>query len=96
MKNIRLDQKLKQEEIDDLVRQLEVPLPFAFQDGKIEHVCSSPQETQHSQNIKRGILSAMVNTMDNLKQSQDVKEVCQKQFLLLIIIILNGKLMIYV
>lgn len=52
------------------------PLIFSFQDGQIEHICPSVDEPIWSLNIKRGILSAMQNSMQDLAVSQLVFEVC--------------------
>ncbi|GIY29308.1 apolipophorins [Caerostris extrusa] len=46
--------------IDELKRN---PLPFSWNDGKIEHVCPSPEDSNDVNNIKRAIISAFQNTM---------------------------------
>lgn len=79
MRNVRLQQKGNQEEIDELKQKLEIPLPFAFQDGQIDHICSSDEDSTQSLNIKKGVLSALINTMDRLDQSQEVLEVTYKE-----------------
>ncbi len=55
-------------------------LVFSFQDGQIEHLCPSVDEPVWSLNVKRGILSAMQNSMRNLAASQLVFEVCPSFF----------------
>jgi hypothetical protein len=50
-------------------------LVFSFQDGQIEHICPSFDEPVWSLNVKRGILSAMQNSMRDLAASQLVFEV---------------------
>ena len=50
-------------------------LIFSFQDGQIEHICPSVDEPVWSLNVKRGILSAMQNSMRDLAASQLVFEV---------------------
>lgn len=62
-------------EIDEIIRSLAIPLPFSFQDGAIEHICSSDEDTTKSLNIKKAILSSIINTMERLDQSQEVFEV---------------------
>ena len=52
------------------------PMLFSFQDGHIEHVCPSVDEPVWSLNIKRAILSALQNSMQDLTASQKVFEVC--------------------
>lgn len=51
------------------------PLIFSFQDGQVEHMCPSVDEPIWALNIKRGILSAMQNSMQDLAVSQLVFEV---------------------
>ncbi len=55
-------------------------LVFSFQDGQIEHLCPSVDEPVWSLNVKRGILSAMQNSMRDLAASQLVFEVCPSFF----------------
>lgn len=43
-------------------------LRFAFQDGKIENVCSESDEDERVLNIKRGVLSTFQNSMDQLEK----------------------------
>ncbi|XP_054708310.1 apolipophorins-like [Uloborus diversus] len=74
LRSIRIDQRASHEETSELMRQLEVPMPFAFEDGKIDHVCSSQEESTQSQNIKKGILSSIINTMTEFDVDQMVKE----------------------
>ncbi|VDI80741.1 Hypothetical predicted protein [Mytilus galloprovincialis] len=50
------------------------PLAFSFQDGRIEELCTSIPEKTWVLNIKRGILSAVQNSMDDLTQDQTVQE----------------------
>lgn len=45
-----------------------MPLRFAFQDGKIESVCSESGEDERVLNIKRGVLSTFQNSMQQLDQ----------------------------
>ena len=51
------------------------PLIFSFQDGQVEHLCPSADEPIWSLNIKRGVLSAMQNSMQQLAIAQTVYEV---------------------
>lgn len=74
LRNIRIEQKASQEEIEELRQKLEIPLPFAFQDGQIDHICSSDEDSSHSLNIKKGILSSLINSMERFDESQEVSE----------------------
>ncbi|CAG2186502.1 unnamed protein product [Mytilus edulis] len=49
-------------------------LAFSFQDGRIVELCTSIPEKTWVLNIKRGILSAVQNSMDDLTQDQTVQE----------------------
>ncbi|XP_035206461.1 uncharacterized protein LOC118181423 isoform X3 [Stegodyphus dumicola] len=73
LKEINLEEKATAAETRDLIRRLEIPVPFAFDNGKIENVCPSPEEVPQSLNIKKGILSTLINTMSN-PFSEIVKE----------------------
>ena len=42
------------------------PLIFSFQDGQVEHLCPSADEPVWTLNIKRGVLSAMQNSMQDI------------------------------
>jgi hypothetical protein len=56
-------------------QQLEArPLRFAFQDGKIEQVCSGSDEDERVLNIKRGILSTFQNSMEKLDKNGQFTE----------------------
>lgn len=50
-------------------------LQFAFQDGQIEHLCSSPDEPRWVLNVKRGILSMLQNTMEDWNYEGVIQEV---------------------
>ena len=52
------------------------PLRFAFIDGVIEAVCPESDEPAWVLNIKRGILSALQNSMNSLDQGVATREVC--------------------
>lgn len=52
----------------------EKPLRFAFLDGQIEHICPEEEEAWVL-NIKRGVLSAMQNTMPTLEDDVSTREV---------------------
>ncbi|XP_056021701.1 uncharacterized protein LOC130054813 [Ostrea edulis] len=49
-------------------------LRFSFQDGRIESLCPTESEKTWVLNIKRGILSLIQNTMEDLQVDQKVKE----------------------
>lgn len=53
----------------------EKPLRFAFLDGQIESICPDEEESWVL-NLKRGILSALQNTMTSLEESIVTREVC--------------------
>ncbi|XP_062611985.1 uncharacterized protein LOC134273791, partial [Saccostrea cucullata] len=56
-------------------RQLEEnSLRFSFQDGRIESLCPAESEKTWVLNIKRGILSMIQNTMEDLQVDQKVRE----------------------
>ena len=60
----------------ELRRLLETsPLRFSFQDGVVAELCPDPQEDPWALNIKRGLLSALQNSMDSLQGTQSVQEV---------------------
>lgn len=60
---------------DDFCRQLESqPLRFVFQDGRIESICPSSQDDVRSLNIKKGILSMIQNSMEDLENNEQVQE----------------------
>lgn len=75
LKNVRIEQKSTQEEIDELTQKLYIPMHFAYQDGRIDHVCPSEEESTNSLNIKKAFVSYFINTLDDLAQSQEVSEV---------------------
>ncbi|XP_067677413.1 uncharacterized protein [Haliotis asinina] len=50
------------------------PLRFSFQDGVIEELCPAEGETTWALNTKRGLLTALQNSMDNLDRDQSVFE----------------------
>lgn len=61
---------------DYLLKELEKhSTRFAFQDGKVEHLCSNPDEPVWVTNIKRGILSMFQNTMEDLASESEITEV---------------------
>ncbi|KAG8186038.1 hypothetical protein JTE90_007424 [Oedothorax gibbosus] len=74
LKSVRLEQKLSAVELEDLRSKLELGVRFAWVDGQVEHICPSPEDSKHSLNIKKGLISAMVNTMDKLDTPQEVRE----------------------
>ena len=53
-------------------------LHFSFHDGHISHVCPSPDDVLWSINIKRGILSALQNTMPRFDLSHQSFEVISR------------------
>ena len=55
----------------------EHPLRFSFQDGHIDSLCPSNDESSWVLNIKKGVLAMIQNTMDDLSSDQKVTEVNQ-------------------
>ncbi|GIY08698.1 vitellogenin [Caerostris darwini] len=74
MVDLKIHQKLTEQEIEDFKKHLEIPLLFSWNDETVNYVCPSSQESTHSLNIKKSILSAMVNSVSKLNHSQEVKE----------------------
>ena len=63
-----------------LARALEARgLRFSFQDGRVEALCASDADDAWVVNIKRGVLSALQNSMTTLDDDSTVLEVsfCQ-------------------
>ena len=66
------------DESGEFRRRLErYPLRFSFQDGVVEELCPAEGETTWALNIKRGLLTAVQNSMDNIEKDQKTKEVGQ-------------------
>ncbi|GFS10552.1 microsomal triglyceride transfer protein large subunit [Elysia marginata] len=60
-------------------------LRFSYQDGVVDHVCAGNREEPWALNIKKGILSAFQNSMDDLSKAQnltetDVMGTCETQY----------------
>ncbi|XP_046338509.2 uncharacterized protein LOC124119888 [Haliotis rufescens] len=63
------------DETGEFKRNLErSPLRFSFQDGVVEELCPAEGETTWALNIKRGLLTAVQNSMDSLDRDQSVFE----------------------
>ncbi|XP_046361600.2 uncharacterized protein LOC124138779 [Haliotis rufescens] len=63
------------DETGEFKRNLErFPLRFSFQDGVVEELCPADGETTWALNIKRGLLTAVQNSMDRIDTDQRVKE----------------------
>lgn len=48
------------------------PLRFAFNDGRVGHVCPSSEEPLWVVNFKKGILSNLQNSMPNFEEEKSV------------------------
>lgn len=60
--------------------QLELnALRFSFQDGRVDQLCPSTEELPWSLNLKRGVLSALQNSMRDLNNDARLYEVRRKQ-----------------
>ncbi|XP_037094876.1 LOW QUALITY PROTEIN: uncharacterized protein LOC119114923 [Pollicipes pollicipes] len=79
------------QEVDNMAtfkRELERrPLSFSYQHGRIEDVCSDPNEPVWVLNFKRGLMSTMVNSLRSMEagetrsQETDVTGVCTTDYL---------------
>ncbi|GFU36172.1 vitellogenin-2 [Nephila pilipes] len=58
--------------IDALKRN---PLPFSWDDGKIQHVCPNPEDSNDVNNVKKAIVSAFQNSMRSFEANLFEKEV---------------------
>ncbi|XP_054709196.1 apolipophorins-like [Uloborus diversus] len=61
------------------------PLPFSWNDGKIEHVCPNPEDSNDVNNVKKAILSAFQNSMrsfefDAFNSETDVLGSCDTEY----------------
>ncbi|GFS28462.1 vitellogenin [Trichonephila inaurata madagascariensis] len=74
MTNIKFDKKLSPEELNNLKRETEKPILFVFDNGKVERVCAGPEESTQSLNIKKGVISTFVNTMQDLNRDENKYE----------------------
>ncbi|RUS74819.1 hypothetical protein EGW08_017409 [Elysia chlorotica] len=60
---------------DNFRRGLEASaLRFSYGDGAVEHICTATREEPWVMNVKKGILSAFQNNMDDLRTDQNVTE----------------------
>ncbi|RUS87830.1 hypothetical protein EGW08_004429 [Elysia chlorotica] len=60
---------------DNFRRGLEASaLRFSYEDGAVEHICTATREEPWVMNVKKGILSAFQNNMDDLRTDQNVTE----------------------
>lgn len=66
-------QRLRNAEFSQALEQN--PLRFSFQDGIVEELCPSYDESAWVLNIKRGVLSAFQNTMNAFATDQKLTEV---------------------
>lgn len=48
---------------------------FGFQDGKIEQICAHDEDDIWVVNVKRGLISMIQNSMDDMSSSSFVHEV---------------------
>ncbi|KAF8784743.1 Apolipophorins like protein [Argiope bruennichi] len=70
--------------IDELKRN---PLPFSWNDGKIEHVCPNPDDSNDVNNIKKAMISALQNSMRTFEANLHDREVdvlgsCNTEYIL--------------
>ena len=66
-------EKTKGEPLESSLEEL--PLRFSYSDGHIEEICPETKETTLGLNIKRGVLSALQNTMRRLDLEHAAYEV---------------------
>ncbi|GBM04804.1 Vitellogenin [Araneus ventricosus] len=74
MKNVKINQKLTEEEKEDLKKKLELPLVYSNGDGTFETVCPSLEESTQSLNIKKALISSFVITMSKLDTPEETEE----------------------
>ncbi|GFO07001.1 vitellogenin [Plakobranchus ocellatus] len=60
-------------------------LRFSYQNGVVDHVCAGNREESWALNVKKGILSAFQNSMDDLSKAQNITETdvagtCETQY----------------
>ncbi|XP_014669654.1 PREDICTED: apolipophorins-like [Priapulus caudatus] len=93
LENVEFYSKVNGERVSsDASRQFKVaaeawPLYFAFANGHVEHVCPETDDPRWIVNIKKGILSAIQNTMPNLDNRHstletDVNGICPTEYTL--------------
>ncbi|GFQ73679.1 apolipophorins [Trichonephila clavata] len=68
--NIKFDKKLPKEEHIKLKKEIELTILFEFSDGEVKRICAGPEESTQSLNIKRGVISSIINTMNHLNQDE--------------------------
>jgi len=60
---------------DAFKRALETrPLRFSFQDGRVQELCTTTEESEWVLNLKRGVLSAFQNSMEHFSADHTVQE----------------------
>lgn len=70
------DQLVPAPRSQELRRVLEAtPLRFSYQDGVVAELCPDNREDGWALNVKRGVLSALQNSMERLEGSETVQEV---------------------
>lgn len=70
------DQLVPAPRSQELRRVLEAtPLRFSYQDGVVAELCPDSREDGWALNVKRGVLSALQNSMERLEGSETVQEV---------------------
>ncbi|CAL1271060.1 unnamed protein product [Larinioides sclopetarius] len=74
MKNVKINQKLTEEEKEDLKKKLELPLVYSHGDGTFETVCPSLEESTQSLNIKKALISSFVITISKLDTPEETEE----------------------
>ncbi|GBM04811.1 hypothetical protein AVEN_20242-1 [Araneus ventricosus] len=74
MKAISVNEKMSDEEMEDFKEKLKIPVVISHNDHELKNICPSSEESTQSLNIKRAIVSSMINTMSMLDIPQEVDE----------------------
>ncbi|GFU36165.1 apolipophorins [Nephila pilipes] len=73
MTDVKLLQKSSHEDQERFIKEMQIPMRFIYQNGKVLHVCRDHRESIHSSNLKKGIISAFI-TMSKNHTSEEVEE----------------------
>ncbi|GFQ73680.1 apolipophorins [Trichonephila clavata] len=65
LKEVTIKHKLTHAQLEELKKQLMIPIIMDFDDGKVSQVHFGPHESTLSSNIKKSIVSALINTMSS-------------------------------
>ncbi|GIY08696.1 vitellogenin [Caerostris darwini] len=74
MKDIVVGQDIPHEDLEAFKDDLGLTLGYSFNNGEVDKVCPNPGESTYSLNVKKGILSTLVNSMNDTETPQEVIE----------------------